>query len=115
MGVGRGWGLRGSLQWPSPSHGVPPWPAPSGPPQAVAVALGGEGNSSITVSWEPPLPSQQNGVIQEYQVQGVWEGGGWGGGRGGPGLDWKGSGSRASLVAGGEALGAERGFRSSPG
>ena len=48
-----------------------PGPAPSGPPQGVAVALGGEGNSSITVSWEPPLPSQQNGVIEEYQVQGL--------------------------------------------
>uniref|UniRef100_G1PZT9 Roundabout guidance receptor 3 n=1 Tax=Myotis lucifugus TaxID=59463 RepID=G1PZT9_MYOLU len=45
-----------------------PEEAPSGPPQAVAVALGGEGNSSITVSWEPPLPSQQNGVIKEYQI-----------------------------------------------
>ncbi|XP_015426820.1 PREDICTED: roundabout homolog 3 [Myotis davidii] len=45
-----------------------PEEAPSGPPQAVAVALGGEGNSSITVSWEPPLPSQQNGVIKEYQL-----------------------------------------------
>ncbi|XP_045441431.1 roundabout homolog 3 [Pipistrellus kuhlii] len=45
-----------------------PEEAPSGPPQAVAVSLGGEGNSSITVSWEPPLPSQQNGVIQEYQI-----------------------------------------------
>lgn len=53
-------------------------PAPSGPPQGVAVALGGDGNSSITVSWEPPLPSQQNGVITEYQVEGLrgtgWEG-----------------------------------------
>ncbi|XP_012584949.1 PREDICTED: roundabout homolog 3 [Condylura cristata] len=45
-----------------------PEEAPSGPPQGVAVALGGEGNSSITVSWEPPLPSQQNGVIKEYQI-----------------------------------------------
>lgn len=51
-----------------------PGPAPSGPPQGVAVALGGDRNSSITVSWEPPLPSQQNGVITEYQVQG-WTGG----------------------------------------
>lgn len=49
--------------------------APSGPPRGVAVALGGNGNSSITVSWEPPLPSQQNGVIIEYQVQGL--AGGW--------------------------------------
>lgn len=47
--------------------------APSGPPQGVVVALGGDGNSSITVSWEPPLPSQQNGVITEYQVQ-SWTG-----------------------------------------
>ncbi|KAM5312130.1 roundabout homolog 3 [Glossophaga mutica] len=45
-----------------------PEEAPSGPPQGVAVALGDEGNSSITVSWEPPLPSQQNGVIREYQI-----------------------------------------------
>nr|XP_045377605.1 roundabout homolog 3 [Camelus bactrianus] len=45
-----------------------PEEAPSGPPQGVAVTLGGEGNSSITVSWEPPLPSQQNGVIKEYQI-----------------------------------------------
>ncbi|XP_060016653.1 roundabout homolog 3-like isoform X9 [Lagenorhynchus albirostris] len=45
-----------------------PGPAPSGPPQGVAVALGGDGNSSITVSWDPPLPSQQNGVIKEYQI-----------------------------------------------
>lgn len=48
-----------------------PGPAPSGPPQGVAVALGGDGNSSITVTWEPPLPSQQNGVITEYQVEGL--------------------------------------------
>ncbi|XP_073871626.1 roundabout homolog 3 isoform X15 [Macaca fascicularis] len=45
-----------------------PEEAPSGPPQGVAVALGGDGNSSITVTWEPPLPSQQNGVITEYQI-----------------------------------------------
>ncbi|ELW72215.1 Roundabout like protein 3, partial [Tupaia chinensis] len=42
--------------------------APSGPPQGVAVALGGDGNGSITVSWDPPPPSQQNGVITEYQI-----------------------------------------------
>lgn len=41
------------------------------------MALGGEGNSSVTVSWEPPIPSQQNGVIKEYQVQGLR--GDWGG------------------------------------
>uniref|UniRef100_A0A4X2LYF7 Roundabout guidance receptor 3 n=1 Tax=Vombatus ursinus TaxID=29139 RepID=A0A4X2LYF7_VOMUR len=45
-----------------------PEEAPSGPPQAVTVALGGDGNSSITVSWEPPIPTQQNGIIQQYQI-----------------------------------------------
>ncbi|KAM7051740.1 roundabout homolog 3 [Molossus nigricans] len=45
-----------------------PEEAPSGPPQGVAVALRSEDNSSIAVSWEPPLPSQQNGVIKEYQI-----------------------------------------------
>ncbi|XP_004641439.1 roundabout homolog 3 [Octodon degus] len=45
-----------------------PEEAPSGPPQGVTVALGGDGNSSITVSWEPPLPSLQNGAITEYQI-----------------------------------------------
>ncbi|XP_045139597.1 roundabout homolog 3 [Echinops telfairi] len=45
-----------------------PEEVPSGPPQGVAVTLGGDGNSSITVSWEPPLFSQQNGIIKEYQI-----------------------------------------------
>lgn len=53
------------------------------------MALGGEGNSSITVSWEPPLPSQQNGVIKEYQVWGVP--GDRAGGRGEPRLGLGGS------------------------
>nr|XP_038937336.1 roundabout homolog 3 isoform X7 [Rattus norvegicus]XP_038937337.1 roundabout homolog 3 isoform X7 [Rattus norvegicus] len=52
---------------PSVTRSIPE-EAPSGPPQGVAVALGGDRNSSITVSWEPPLPSQQNGVITEYQI-----------------------------------------------
>ncbi|KAM9033912.1 roundabout homolog 3 [Sarcophilus harrisii] len=45
-----------------------PEEAPSGPPQAVTVTLGGDGNSSITVSWEPPIATQQNGIIQHYQI-----------------------------------------------
>ncbi|XP_007950326.1 roundabout homolog 3 [Orycteropus afer afer] len=45
-----------------------PEEAPSGPPQGVTVTLGGDGNSSITVSWEPPPFSQQNGIIKEYQI-----------------------------------------------
>lgn len=88
-----------------------PGPAPSGPPQGVAVALGGEGNSSITVSWEPPLPSQQNGVIEEYQVQGLRRA--WVGrlGSGGRGL---GSGRREPRTGSGtgdEVRVEERGFR----
>lgn len=69
------------------------------------MALGGEGNSSITVSWEPPLPSQQNGVIKEYQVQGVRRA--WVGGRGPSARIREGTG----FVAGGEVGGEERGFR----
>lgn len=70
------------------------------------MALGGEGNSSITVSWEPPLPSQQNGVIKEYQVQGVRRA--WVGGRGGPEARIR---EGTGFVAGGEAGGEKRGFR----
>ncbi|XP_056650529.1 roundabout homolog 3 isoform X1 [Monodelphis domestica] len=61
-----------SREGPGPESAVltrsTPEEAPSGPPQAVTVALGGDGNSSITVSWEPPLPTQQNGIIQQYQI-----------------------------------------------
>lgn len=43
-------------------------------PQGVAVALGGEGNSSITVSWErPPLLAAKWGH-RGHQVQGVEKG-----------------------------------------
>ncbi|XP_006892906.1 PREDICTED: roundabout homolog 3 [Elephantulus edwardii] len=45
-----------------------PEEAPSSPPQRVSVTLGSDGNGSITVSWEPPLFSQQNGIIKEYQI-----------------------------------------------
>ena len=40
--------------------------APSGPP--VSIQLTAESFNSITVSWEPPLPEQQNGRIVRHHV-----------------------------------------------
>uniref|UniRef100_A0A8D2IME7 Roundabout guidance receptor 3 n=1 Tax=Varanus komodoensis TaxID=61221 RepID=A0A8D2IME7_VARKO len=46
-----------------------PEEAPSAPPQAVTVVTVGARNStSISVSWEPPPPGEQNGIIQDYRV-----------------------------------------------
>ncbi|XP_013859386.1 roundabout homolog 2 isoform X1 [Austrofundulus limnaeus] len=43
--------------------------APSAPPQQVTVLTVGSHNStSISVSWDPPLSDQQNGIIQEYKI-----------------------------------------------
>uniref|UniRef100_A0A8C7YK96 Roundabout guidance receptor 2 n=1 Tax=Oryzias sinensis TaxID=183150 RepID=A0A8C7YK96_9TELE len=43
--------------------------APSAPPQEVTVLTVGSHNStSISVSWDPPPPEQQNGIIQEYKI-----------------------------------------------
>ncbi|XP_066098053.1 roundabout homolog 2 isoform X10 [Saccopteryx bilineata] len=43
--------------------------APSAPPQSVTVLTVGSHNStSISVSWDPPPPDHQNGVIQEYKI-----------------------------------------------
>ncbi|RVE63618.1 hypothetical protein OJAV_G00138080 [Oryzias javanicus] len=43
--------------------------APSAPPQQVTVLTVGSHNStSISVSWDPPPPEQQNGIIQEYKI-----------------------------------------------
>ncbi|XP_023579891.1 roundabout homolog 2 [Octodon degus] len=42
--------------------------APSAPPQSVTVLTVGSHNStSISVSWDPPPPDHQNGIIQEYK------------------------------------------------
>lgn len=42
---------------------------PSAPPQAVTVSTATLSNSSsISVSWQPPPPEMQNGIIQEYKV-----------------------------------------------
>ncbi|XP_041894084.1 roundabout homolog 2 isoform X11 [Corvus kubaryi] len=43
--------------------------APSAPPQSVTVLTVGNHNStSISISWDPPPPDHQNGVIQEYKI-----------------------------------------------
>ncbi|GAB5576350.1 roundabout homolog 2 isoform X6 [Prionailurus iriomotensis] len=42
---------------------------PSAPPQSVTVLTVGSHNStSISVSWDPPPPDHQNGIIQEYKI-----------------------------------------------
>lgn len=52
--------------------------APSAPPQSVTVLTVGSHNStSISVSWDPPPPDHQNGIIQEYKVSQSNEGGSW--------------------------------------
>ncbi|XP_062817338.1 roundabout homolog 3 isoform X1 [Anolis carolinensis] len=46
-----------------------PEEVPSAPPQAVTVVMLGTSNStSISISWEPPPPTEQNGIIQDYQI-----------------------------------------------
>ncbi|XP_070311177.1 roundabout homolog 2 isoform X11 [Odocoileus virginianus] len=43
--------------------------APSAPPQSVTVlTVGGHNSTSISVSWDPPPPDHQNGIIQEYKI-----------------------------------------------
>ncbi|XP_038621990.1 roundabout homolog 2 isoform X8 [Tachyglossus aculeatus] len=43
--------------------------APSAPPQSVTVLTVGSHNStSISISWDPPPPDHQNGIIQEYKI-----------------------------------------------
>ncbi|KAJ8266718.1 hypothetical protein GJAV_G00133930 [Gymnothorax javanicus] len=43
--------------------------APSAPPQQITVVTVGSHNStSISISWDPPPPDHQNGIIQEYKI-----------------------------------------------
>nr|XP_029528026.1 roundabout homolog 2-like [Oncorhynchus nerka] len=43
--------------------------APSAPPLQVTVLMVGNQNStSISISWDPPPPEHQNGIIQEYKI-----------------------------------------------
>lgn len=43
-------------------------PAPSAPPREVTVTESGDNGTAIVVSWQPPPPEDQNGVVQEYKV-----------------------------------------------
>ncbi|CAM9828183.1 unnamed protein product [Bubo scandiacus] len=42
-----------------------PEAAPSAPPRAVSVAGNG---TSVRISWQPPPPAEQNGVIRDYRI-----------------------------------------------
>ncbi|XP_031719305.1 roundabout homolog 2 isoform X8 [Anarrhichthys ocellatus] len=43
--------------------------APSAPPQQVTVlTVGNQNSTSISISWDPPAPDHQNGIIQEYKI-----------------------------------------------
>ncbi|XP_068274217.1 roundabout homolog 3 [Nyctibius grandis] len=42
-----------------------PEAAPSAPPRAVSVSGNG---TSIRISWQPPPPAEQNGIIRNYQI-----------------------------------------------
>ncbi|XP_036379600.1 roundabout homolog 2-like isoform X2 [Megalops cyprinoides] len=43
--------------------------APSAPPQQITVlTLGNHNSTSISISWDPPPPDHQNGIIQEYKI-----------------------------------------------
>ncbi|XP_078023111.1 roundabout homolog 2 isoform X20 [Epinephelus lanceolatus] len=43
--------------------------APSAPPQQVTVlTVGNQNSTSISISWDPPPPDHQNGIIQEYKI-----------------------------------------------
>ncbi|XP_034024258.1 roundabout homolog 2 isoform X2 [Thalassophryne amazonica] len=43
--------------------------APSAPPQQVTVlTVGNQNSTSISISWDPPPPDHQNGIIQEYRI-----------------------------------------------
>ncbi|KAM6191116.1 roundabout homolog 3 [Sarcoramphus papa] len=42
-----------------------PEAAPSAPPRAVSVAGNG---TSVRISWQPPPPAEQNGVIRNYRI-----------------------------------------------
>lgn len=41
--------------------------APSGPPQNLSILI--TSSRSVTLQWLPPRPDQQNGIIQQYNVQ----------------------------------------------
>lgn len=49
-----------------PGDDTPHVIAPSAPPRAVSVAGNG---TSVRISWQPPPPAEQNGVIRDYRVR----------------------------------------------
>lgn len=62
-------GVQGIVWVPGDSLEVTPMcaplAAPSAPPRAVSVAGNG---TSVRISWQPPPPAEQNGVIRDYRV-----------------------------------------------
>ncbi|CAL8347677.1 unnamed protein product [Arctogadus glacialis] len=43
--------------------------APSAPPlQVTVLTVGNQNSTSISISWDPPAPDHQNGIIQEYKI-----------------------------------------------
>uniref|UniRef100_A0A4W5LZ50 Fibronectin type-III domain-containing protein n=1 Tax=Hucho hucho TaxID=62062 RepID=A0A4W5LZ50_9TELE len=43
--------------------------APSAPPlQVTVLTVGNQNSTSISISWDPPSPEHQNGIIQEYKA-----------------------------------------------
>ncbi|XP_062329471.1 roundabout homolog 2 [Osmerus eperlanus] len=43
--------------------------APSAPPQQVTVlTVGSQNSTSVSISWDPPPPDHQNGIVQEYKI-----------------------------------------------
>ncbi|XP_045070578.1 roundabout homolog 2-like isoform X1 [Coregonus clupeaformis] len=43
--------------------------APSAPPlQVTVLTVGNQNSTSISISWDPPPPDHQNGIIQEYKI-----------------------------------------------
>ncbi|XP_071216094.1 roundabout homolog 2-like isoform X9 [Salvelinus alpinus] len=43
--------------------------APSAPPlQVTVLTVGNQNSTSISISWDPPPPEHQNGIIQEYKI-----------------------------------------------
>lgn len=48
---------------------LPSTPAPSAPPlQVTVLTVGNQNSTSISISWDPPPPEHQNGIIQEYKA-----------------------------------------------
>ena len=40
--------------------------APSGPPRNISLSV--QNSQSISISWDPPSPNVQNGILRQYSV-----------------------------------------------